>query len=487
MKPISIAQIKQWARGKQYSGSASLFLKGVSTDSRTLSPGELFIPLRGERFDGHDFVPSAFRQGAAAVVIEEHTASDIKARLMGDGLWETVPNIITVPDTLLALQEIAQGYRSLFDPQVIAITGSTGKTTTKDMTASIVAEVGPMLKSPENYNNEIGLPLTLLQLEPWHKIVVVEMGMRGPGQIRTLTKLAMPSIGVITNIGTVHLELLGSQRAIQRAKQELVETMEPGSTIVLNADDPLVREMAEVAVGKDVIYYGWQTTIHDEPSLAPGCTDASLVTATHLVTHGAKGISFTLCYKGKSVEIQLPVPGRYQVSNALAAAAAAMAAGASLDDVQMGLSRATLSGMRMQLIPWLDGGLVINDAYNANPTSMAAALKTTQEIAVGRPLILVLGDMLELGQLSKEAHLDIGRQAAGLKPAYLVCVGTNARGFAEGASKAGLSSERIVECEDYTSAEEAVLRVANPGDIILVKGSRGIALENVVQALCTKL
>ena len=170
-----------------------------------------------------------------------------------------------------------------------------------------------------------------------------------------------------------------------------------------------------------------------------------------------------------------------------APAAGSHGCGASLADVQMGLARATLSSMRMQLSPWLDGGLVINDAYNANPTSMAAALKTTQEIAVGRPLILVLGDMLELGQLSKEAHLDIGRQAAGLKPAYLVCVGTNARGFAEGAGKAGLSSERIVECEDYTSAEEAVLRVANPGDIILVKGSRGIALENVVQALCTKL
>lgn len=487
MKPISIAQITQWARGKQLSGSASLCINGVSTDSRTLSPGDLFIPLRGERFDGHDFVPSALRQGAVAVLIEEHMTTEIEARLVGDGLWEREPNIITVADTLLALQEIAQGYRGLFAPQVIAITGSTGKTTTKDMTASIAAEVGPMLKSPENYNNEIGLPLTLLQLEPGHKTAVVEMGMRGPGQIRALTKLAMPSIGVVTNIGTVHLELLGSQRAIQRAKQELVETMEPGSTVVLNADDPLVREMAEAAVGKSVIYYGWQMTTHDTPKPTPGRRDAPLVTATHLVSHGAKGISFTLCYEERSIEIQLSVPGRYQVSNALAAAAAAMAAGASLADVQMGLARATLSSMRMQLIPWLDGGLVINDAYNANPTSMASALQTAQEIAAGRPLILVLGDMLELGQLSTEAHLDIGCQAAELKPAYLVCVGTNAKGFAEGASKAGLPSGRIIECEDYVTAKEVVLQLANPGDVVLVKGSRGIALENVVQALCTKL
>lgn len=487
MKPISIAQIRQWAQGKQLSGSASLCISGVSTDSRTINPGELFIPLRGERFDGHDFVSSALGQGAAAVLIEEHMVSDIKARLMGDGLWEREPNIIVVADTLLALQEIARGYRGLFEPQVIAITGSTGKTTTKDMTASITAKVGPTLKSPENYNNEIGLPLTLLQLEPRHKIVVVEMGMRGPGQIRALTKLAMPSIGVITNIGTVHLELLGSQRAIQRAKQELVETMEPGSTIVLNADDPLVREMAEVAIDKKVIYYGWQMTTHDQPNLTPDCTDASLLTATHLVSHGAKGISFTLCYRERAIEIQLPVPGRYQVSNALAAAAAAIAAGASLVDVQMGLAKATLSTMRMQLIPWLDGGLVINDAYNANPTSMVGALNTAQEIAAGRPLILVLGDMLELGQLSEEAHLDIGRQAAELKPAYLVCVGANAKGFAEGAMEAGMSSGKIVECKDHIIAKKIVPQLANPGDVILVKGSRGIALENVVQALCTKL
>jgi UDP-N-acetylmuramoyl-tripeptide--D-alanyl-D-alanine ligase len=486
MKSISIAQLRQWVGGKELRGSDSLCIKGVSTDSRTLSPGELFIPLRGERFDGHDFVSSALRQGAAAVLIEEQMVSDIKTRLMSNGLWEQEPNIMTVPDTLLALQGIARGYRSLFTPKVIGITGSTGKTTTKDMTASIASQIGPFLKSQENYNNEIGLPLTLLQLEPNHKTVVVEMAMRGPGQIRTLTKIARPSVGVITNVGTVHLELLGSQRAIQRAKQELVETMEPGSTIVLNADEPLVREMAEAASDKKVIYYGWQSTNHDKLNQAKGCQDTSFVTATHLVTHGAKGVSFTLCYRGKSIDIKLPVPGRYQVSNALAAAAAAMAVGASLTDVQMGLARVILSSMRMQIIPWLDGGLIINDTYNANPTSMAAAIKTAHEIAAHRPLILVLGDMLELGQLSEEAHLDIGRQTVELKPAYLVCVGTEAKGFAKGAEEAGMSSGRIVECENHKEAQEVVLQLAKPGDVILVKGSRGMALENVVLALHTR-
>jgi UDP-N-acetylmuramoyl-tripeptide--D-alanyl-D-alanine ligase len=375
-----------------------------------------------------------------------------------------------------------QLVRNQFDYPVVAITGSTGKTTTKDMTASIVSQLGPVLKSQENFNNEIGLPLTLLQMEAWHKAVIVEMGMRGLGQIQTLTELARPSVGVITNIGTVHLELLGSQKAIQKAKQELVETMEPGGIVALNADDPLVKEMASMALDKQIIYYSWQGANYDERRTS----NTRYITATDVRSRGAQGVSFELCYDGHCARIDLPVPGEYQVSNALGAAAAALALGASLADVQIGLSEVSLSGMRMELLSWSGEGLVINDTYNANPTSMTGALKTAHEIAAGRPLILVLGDMLELGHLSRKAHWDIGLQAADLDPVYLVAVGAEAKGFVEGAQEAGMPLERIVQCTDREEAQQVVLQIARPGDVILVKGSRGMALENVVQALCAE-
>ncbi|NMB46289.1 MAG: UDP-N-acetylmuramoyl-tripeptide--D-alanyl-D-alanine ligase [Firmicutes bacterium] len=483
MKPIPIAQLIKWTCGQYIEGPISTRITGVSIDSRTLRPGDLFVPLRGERFDGHDFLKEALDRGAVAVLIEESRVNELSMILDGlDGasFQRPSPGIIAVSDTLLALQRIARAYRSLCDRPVIAVTGSTGKTTTKDMTASIVRQLGPVLKTQENYNNEIGLPLTLLQLETWHKTVVVEMGMRGLGQIRALTQIAQPNVGVVTNVGTVHLELLGSQRAIQRAKQELVATMAPGSVVVLNADDALVKDMAAIASDKRIIYYGWQTDLAEQREM----TDVEYVTASQVVTHGAKGVSFQLCYDGKSIEIELPVPGEYQVSNALGAAAAALAVGADFVDVQAGLAELSLSSMRMELIPWAGGGVVINDAYNANPTSMASALATAHEIAAGRPLVLVLGDMLELGHISEAAHKDIGRQAADVEPACLIAVGTAARGFGEGAREAGMPDEKIVECATHEDAQETALQVARPGDVVLVKGSRGIALENVVQALC---
>lgn len=483
MKTVSAAQIVQWTRGKYLRGSMLLNVNGVSTDSRSLRSGELFVPLRGHRFDGHDFISEALQRGATAILVEKGRVNDVVPSLDESSMGEADQVIIVVDDTLLALQAIAGGYRDQFDRPVIAITGSTGKTTTKDMTASILREMGPVLKSPENYNNEIGLPLTLLQTEAWHRHTVVEMGMRGSGQIRALTQVARPTVGVITNVGTVHMELLGSQEAIQRAKQELVETMASGSTVVLNGDDPLVRQMAAVASDKEVFYYGRQEISPD----LQGPVEARYVTARDVTTHGVEGVSFLLCYEGDHIRINLPVPGEYQVSNALAAAAAALAVGASLTQVQAGLAEASLSGMRMELIPWLSEGLVINDAYNANPTSMAGALETAHEIAAGRPLVLVLGDMLELGPVSEAAHLDIGRRAAELDPASLITVGVLARGIAEGARQTGMGSAAIVQCANHEEAQQAVLRLARPGDVILVKGSRGVALENVVHALCAEL
>ncbi|NLY29252.1 MAG: UDP-N-acetylmuramoyl-tripeptide--D-alanyl-D-alanine ligase [Firmicutes bacterium] len=481
MKPITVAQIIQWTAGEKLAGSLSAAVQGVSIDSRLIRSGELFIPLRGERVDGHEFAADALARGAAAALVAKDWAETVVNQLPEADLVEGKFSLIAVDDTLSALQALAKGYRSLFFPAVIAITGSTGKTSTKDMTASILRQMGPALKSQGNYNNEIGLPLTLLQLDESHKTAVVEMGMRGLGQIRQLTELARPQVGIITNVGTVHMELLGSQKAIQRAKQELIESMEPGSVAVLNADDPLVKEMAQAGADKKVIYYGWQKVPEDSSSRD------NWVTARHVVSRGEDGVNFDLCYRDESVAIELPVPGKYQVSNALAAAAGALAVGATLAQVQTGLAAASLSNMRMELIPWLGGGLVINDAYNANPTSMAAALHTAKEIAGRRRLVLVLGDMLELGDLSREAHREIGQKAALLEPTYLITVGTLAQEYGKGAQAAGLDGARIEYCLDLEDAQEAVLQLARPGDVILVKGSRGLALEHVVESLCARL
>lgn len=463
------------------SNVGELLVSGVSTDSRNIQPGDLFVALKGERFDGHDFAIKAAAQGAAALLLEEDKAQGICEALKHEASPSPKQAVIAVEDTLSALQAMAGSYRNMFTLPVIAVTGSTGKTTTKDMIAAICSNRGPVLKSWANFNNEIGLPLTLLKLNSHHRTMVVEMGMRGLGQIRTLAKIAQPSVGVITNVGAVHMELLGSQSAIQTAKRELVETMAPGSLAVLNADDPLVRDMAEACFDKEVIFYGWQS----KPSWNECGSETAYLAATDVVTRGAEGISFRLHWGGRSAAIELPVPGIYQVSNALAAAAAALGVGASLDDIQVGLAGVKLSDMRMELIPWLENGLVINDAYNANPTSMVAALQTAHEIAAGRPLVLVLGDMLELGPLSESAHYEIGRKAATYNPVYLITVGPMAKDIAEGARDEGMDPALVVECKDREVASRMALQLAKPGDVVLVKASRGLALEHVVRALDT--
>ncbi len=482
MRPITVGEIIEWTSGRLLCGQSSLTVNGISTDSRSAKPGDLFIALKGERFDGHEFALAAAVRGAAAVLIEEARAEDLATKFQQIDQSSLELVVIAVSDTLLALQDLARGYRTLFCLPIIAVTGSTGKTTTKDMIASICGEIGPVLKSQENFNNEIGLPLTLLELDNGYRNAVVEMGMRGLGQIRLLAKIARPHVGVITNVGTVHMELLGSQTAIQAAKRELLDAMPSGSIAVLNADDALVREMARTCQDKRVMFFGWQ----QEPP-AEIRDHIGYVTATDITTRGTNGVAFRLHYDGQEVEIDIPTPGAYQVHNALGAAAAALAVGASLTDVRAGLSRVALSGMRMELLPWISGGLVINDTYNANPTSMAGALEAAHEIAAGRRLMLVLGDMLELGHLSEACHREIGQKAASYRPGQIVTVGSAARDIAWGARNAGMDEESVVECQDQVAAQSVVLGLAQPGDVILVKGSRGIALEHVVRALCTQL
>lgn len=479
MRPITITELIKWTRGRLLKGQELSTINGVTTDSRRAKPGDLFVPIVGERFDGHDFICNAFSSGAVAALVEEDRVGDIIDELAKIGCQDSELAVIGVQNTLLALQNLARAYRNAFDLPIIAVTGSTGKTTTKDLIASICSQMGPVLKSPENFNNEIGLPLTLLQLDHTHLYGVVEMGMRGKGQIRELAQIASPQVGVITNVGVVHIELLGSQTAIAAAKAELLEDMAPGGVAVLNADDDLVRQMADKCQAIDVIFYGYQKP---RPVTPRG---SRYVTATNIETRGALGVRFQMHYCQDSVDIDLPLPGIYQVQNALAAAAATLAVGASLRHVQAGLSKARLSGMRMEQIPLTGGGLIINDAYNANPTSMAASLQVAHEIAQGRPLVFILGDMLELGDLSREAHYRIGRQVTNYGPRYLITVGNWARDIARGARDGGMDVNLIVECPDQVAAQSTARDVMQSGDVILVKGSRGIALENVVDVLRT--
>ncbi|NMB24327.1 MAG: UDP-N-acetylmuramoyl-tripeptide--D-alanyl-D-alanine ligase [Firmicutes bacterium] len=480
MRPITVHELTKWISGRLLRGQKLSTITGVTTDSRTVKPGDLFIPLVGERFDGHDFVRTALSGGAVATLVEENRAGGIMDGFAKGSYPDTEFSVIGVQDTLLALQDLARAYRNLFDLPIIAVTGSTGKTTTKDMIASICSQMGPVLKSPENFNNEIGLPLTLLQLDHEHLYGVVEMGMRGRGQIRELTRIASPQVGLVTNVGVVHMELLGTQEAIAEAKAELLEDMAPGSVAILNADDDLVRQMAHSCQDIDVIFYGYRKPRPTTP------TGSRYVTATNIVARGALGVRFQIHYDGDRVDIDLPLPGAYQVHNALAAAAAAFAVGASPWHVQSGLSKAQLSSMRMEQIQLTGGGLIINDAYNANPTSMAAALEVAHEIAAGRPLVFILGDMLELGHLSKEAHYQIGRQVASYGPRFLIAVGNWAQEIARGARNAGMAGDLIVECWDQTVAQSVVGELVQSGDVVLVKGSRGIALEHVVEVLRTQ-
>src|SRR5690606_9403636 len=349
-------------------------------------------------------------------------------------------------------------------------------TTTKDMAAAILSARWATRKSEGNYNNEVGLPLAILAAPADVEALVLEMGMRGPGQIRQLAAIARPDVGVVTNVGPVHLELLGSLERIALAKQELVEALPRDGWAVLNGDDPRVRAMARRCAGQ-VLLYGVETG-----SKAPG---AGLdLWASAVESRGLDGIAFTLHWQGQSARVTVPVPGRHQVYNALAAAGAALALGGDLEGVVQGLAAFAhhASAMRLEIRRRADGVRVINDAYNASPASMAAALVLLREVH-GARRVAVLGDMLELGPWSEAAHEEVGRQAAEAGVDWLVAVGQWRATVIAAAVAAGLPAERTVACPDAAAAADRVAALVEPGDVVLIKASRGLALERVAQRL----
>lgn len=433
-------------------------IKGISIDTRTIRQGELFVAIKGDRFDGHDFAAAAVKQGAWGAMVGRHAFGDDRSAVRG------LRNIVPVDDTLASLQELSLMHRKRHPVPVVGITGSNGKTTTKEMAAGILGLAGPVLKNEGNLNNHIGVPLTLLRLDRSHRAAVIEMGMSAAGEIALLTRLAAPTVGVITNIGPAHLEFLKSTDNVARAKGELLETMDKRGTAVLNADDRYYETLRE-RFGGTVRSFG--------------IVNLADVMARD-IRQEREATRFTVVFQGATTAVRLSAVGRHNVLNALAAAAAALAAGTTLDAVKTGLERFRPLAMRSELRT-IKGRLVFADCYNANPGSMRAALETLALLKSGGRAVAVLGDMLELGDASAEAHREIGRTAVRSGIDVLIAAGRSARFLAEGARQGGMDAKSVFEAETPADAARLLREHSREGDAVLVKGSRGMRMEAVLE------
>ncbi|MBU2702992.1 UDP-N-acetylmuramoyl-tripeptide--D-alanyl-D-alanine ligase [Sporomusaceae bacterium BoRhaA] len=439
------------ATGGQLVAGSDCNFSGICTDSRKIKSGQLFIALMGENFDGHQFTSAVVQQGAAGVLVSQNVV-----------VPDSLP-VIKCDDTLKALQDIAAYHRQRFTLPVIAITGSNGKTTTKDMLAAILSKQFKVLKTQANFNNEIGLPFTLLSLQPEHEVAVVEMGMRGLGQITALTRIARPTAGIVTTVGETHMELLGSRENIAKAKAELVEAIDPQGFVVLNADNPYVAAMASKARCAVITF---------------GLRAASDVQGKN-VRSSVDGVSFDCTYDGRCFAVHIPALGEHNVMNALAALAAGFKLGMNEKDMVVGLKQFAPSGMRMA-IEKVGPYQIINDAYNASPASMVSALQTLVCLRSGRT-VAVLGDMFELGELAEQAHGDIGKTAAQLGVDLIVTVGKLGQLIADGAQLHG--HKAVFACQNQAEALLVLHEKLVSGDVILIKGSRGMKMEQLIPQL----
>ncbi|HPV01006.1 MAG TPA: UDP-N-acetylmuramoyl-tripeptide--D-alanyl-D-alanine ligase [Clostridiales bacterium] len=451
---LKISEIMEATQGKLQGGDSSVLVGDISTDSRKINPGSLFIALKGERFDGNDFLTEAFANGAVAVMTDRE-AADFPGRI-----------VIKVEDTLKALHDLALYYRDRFDIPFVGITGSVGKTSTKDMVACALGARYNVLKNEGNLNNEIGVPLTIFRLEPGHEAAVIEMGMSGFGEIRALTRIVKPKVGIITNIGLSHIEKLGSRQDILRAKLELIEGLQPDGVLILNGDDVMlngVKDLLEVRT----VSYGLEEDVDYQ--------------AYNIRSKGEKGTDFNIKLDGNEYNVHVPAPGVHNVYNALAALAAGHELGVPADLLISGIAGHTPGSMRLNILK-SNGLTVINDAYNASPQSVKAAIDVLNEIEAERR-IAVLGDMLELGSWSTVAHKETGAYVAGSRTDMIITVGQAAAHIAEGAMEAGFPGSGIVVLANNGEAIRYLQDIIREGDAILVKGSRGMMMEEIVNSL----
>ncbi len=448
-------------RGRLVSGNAETRITGISTDSRQIAPGNMFWSLRGERFDGHSFIPMVLSgNGAGAVAEESYIAACNEPSTFGDKV------IVGVHDTLQALGELAGWWRKQHHAKVIAVTGSAGKTTTKELIGYILSCDGRVLKNRGNFNNLIGLPLTLLNMNKTHEIAVVEMGMNRPDEIGRLTEIADPDIGVITNVGMAHLEGVGDFNGVVRAKAELAQKMSDNGILVINGDNPdLVDEVSKYRT--DFITFGFEEHNH--------------VRGRDVLHMGSKGMSFRICCREKCWSAKTGLPGLHMVSNALAAFSACMHAGVPVEDIITGIGSFRGVRGRFQVISLPGNITLIDDTYNASPSSLKAALESIKNMLCGSGRIIVaLGDMLELGDSSFLLHRQSGRNVADINADYLVVLGDLCAELIKGAVSAGMPASHIRHVDSHKDMAEAIRERMCSGCVILVKGSRRMGLENVI-------
>jgi UDP-N-acetylmuramoyl-tripeptide--D-alanyl-D-alanine ligase len=427
-------------------------LCGVSTDTRSLQSGALFVALKGERFDAHDFVPEALERGAGAALVSRAIKSP--------------GPLLLVPDTLAAFGALAAAHRAMLGARVVAVTGSTGKTTTKEMIAAVLSQDRKTGKTPGNYNNEIGVPLALLELDSSYEAAVVELAMRGRGQIGYLARMARPEVGVVTNIGLSHLEMLGSREAIAEAKAELLSGLPDSGAAVLNADDDFFSFLRERSPAR-VISFGYGSEAD--------------VRAVQVTVREDGGTEFALTGDHGEVRVSLRAPGRHHALNAAAAAAAAFSLGAKPEGVASGLEAFEGAEMRSRIEQAPGGYVVIDDCYNAAPDSMRVALELLADLP-GKRKWAVLGDMKELGPLAPEWHREVGELAAAMGVTGLITLGQLGHYIAEGGRGAS-SLEYVSEAASNEDAAGLLKQRVSAGDVVLVKGSRAMEMENIVSAL----
>ena len=453
MNKLSLTEIAQVTNAEKNS-DAEIFFNDISTDSRKIKGGELFVAIKGENMNGESFAGDALKKGASAVMVSK------TAKRIPEGV------VLKVDDTLVAYRQIAGAWRNRFDIPIIAVTGSNGKTTTKDLTAAALTGVWNVLKTTANFNNEIGVPLTLLELDETHRAAIVEIGMRGLGQIAELAKFVKPTIGIVTNVNETHIELLGSIENIAKAKGELVEAIPAGGTVILNADDPHVAAMKNLAAeGVRVLNYSLENP------------DADFFAKNILI--GSVSTEFIMSFRGKEYDFEIPMLGRHNVSNALAAIAAGYAVGLTVPDVQRGFATLTTTKMRFEVIR-RDGLTIVNDAYNASPASMRMAIRTAAEIYGGKKFA-VLGDMLELGSLSERLHREIGAELVENKFDTLIAIGKLGKFIADGARDAGL--ENVYAVDSHEDAAKKILELVRDGDTILFKASHAMHMEKIIELI----
>jgi len=450
---LTVEEVLAGTGGRLSCGSRSVEFAGVSIDSRTILHGQLFFAIAGPHFDGHDFLADVAVKGAVAAVV--HRAAPAPPSLP----------LITVPDTTRALADLARHRRLAADLPVVAITGSVGKTTTKEMTAALLETRGPVLKTEGNLNNQYGLPLSLLRLQPEHTAAVLELGMSAAGELRELSRVAQPDVAVITRVSPVHLEFFDSMDAIAAAKAEILEGLRSGGAAVLNGDDDRLRRIGEDFRGR-VLWFG---------------RDRRFDVSAESWRGTGFGMRFDLRVAGRVVDVALPLAGPHFVSNFLAAAAAAHALGIAPETMAEAATHLLPARHRGEVLSLGEAVLVLDDCYNSSPDALEAAV-VALTLLPGQRRVAVIGDMLELGEAGPALHRESGRALVG-RVDVVMGIGSLAREFLEGAREGGMSAAVLHWFTDSEEAAAGLIAQIQPGDAVLVKGSRGVRLENVVEAL----